>query len=206
MKKIDIANWERREIYENFSQLNYPFYALTMPVDVTNLREAAHEAGVSFYYSMVWACTYALNSLPEFRLRMADGELVEIDQASPSFTVLGKGESVFRIITMPWIPDRIEFCLEAARSASRQKEFLVTESETSELIYMSCLRWFDITALTNEKNIDPDDMIPRVTWGKYYDKDGGTELHLSIEVNHRVIDGYHIGQFKQKLDEIIAAQ
>ena len=63
----------------------------------------------------------------------------------------------------------------------------------------------DVTGLTNERNLDPDDAIPRIAWGKYIDIDGRKHLHISLEVNHRFIDGVHIGKFNEALCRLIEA-
>ena len=79
-----------------------------------------------------------------------------------------------------------------------QTSFVETTSETDDLIYISCLPWFDLTCCTNERQIDVNDAIPRITWGKYVRQENGREtLGLSIEVNHRLIDGVHIGRFAE---------
>ena len=44
---------------------------------------------------------------------------------------------------------------------------------------------------------------PRICWGKYVPADGRETLGMSVEVNHRFIDGYHLGQFYQKLQRAI---
>ena len=93
----------------------------------------------------------------------------------------------------------------AGEKAARQATLLDQAAETDELIYFSCTPWFDFTALTNEHNFDRDDSVPRLAWGKYYEEGGRLWVHLSVEVNHRLIDGVHLGQLKQALDEEIAA-
>ena len=71
---------------------------------------------------------------------------------------------------------------------------------------MSCTPWFDLTGLTNERDFDRNDNIPRIAWGKYTaDTSGRETLGMSVEVNHRFIDGYHLGQFYQKLQQSIDA-
>ena len=66
-------------------------------------------------------------------------------------------------------------------------------------MYLSCLPWLDLTALTNERDPDKDDTVPRISWGKYAETDGRKQLNLSLEVNHRFIDGIHIGKFQDAL-------
>lgn len=67
-------------------------------------------------------------------------------------------------------------------------------------MYFSCLPWFPLTAVTNERDVNPSDTIPRVTWGRWVERDGQTMLSLSMELNHRLLDGYHVGQFYAALN------
>lgn len=57
MQILDQSRWERKEIFDFFSRLDYPFYAVTLPVEVTPVRTFARENQVSFYYMMIWLCT-----------------------------------------------------------------------------------------------------------------------------------------------------
>ena len=205
MQILDKETWPRKEIYEFFSRIDYPFYSVTLPLDVTNVRAFARAQGLSFYHLLIWACTKALNRLPAFRLRIRGEDLVLLDGADPSFTSMRPGEEVFQIITLPWEAAPRAFCAHAGEKAARQATLLDQAAETDELIYFSCTPWFDFTALTNEHNFDRDDSVPRLAWGKYYEEGGRLWVHLSVEVNHRLIDGVHLGQLKQALDEEIAA-
>ena len=71
-------------------------------------------------------------------------------------------------------------------------------------IEYSCLLWIEMTALTNERDLSApgalNDSIPRLAWGKYVEEGGRKMLGISVEVNHRFIDGIHIGRFAQQLE------
>lgn len=205
MEYIDTASWERREAFALFSQMEFPFYSVTVPVDVTKVKKAAAERGLSFYRLMIWVCTKAVNSVPQFRLRVRGEQVVRLDRADPSYTALRPGSEQFQIITLPWQEDPAAFCQAAGRKEAAQTVFLEPEQETDALIYFSCVPWFDFTALTNEHSLDRDDTIPRLAWGKYFEREGRLWVHLSVEVNHRLIDGLHIGQLKAALDREIGA-
>lgn len=75
----------------------------------------------------------------------------------------------------------------------------------AEKAYFSCLPWMEIPAMSSERSLDPDDAIPRIMWGKYVTRDGRLELCVSADVNHRLIDGYHIGLFYQELQHAISS-
>lgn len=152
---------------------------------------------------MIWICTKAINSIQEFKIRIREENLVVLDKANPSFTYLPKGADTFQIITVSWEDDYTSFCKNAKKQSIMQKEFIDKSKETDELIYFSCLPWFDFTSLTNEHNFDTKDTIPRIAWGKYYEDNNRLYIHISIEVNHRTIDGFHIGQLKAAIDHEI---
>ena len=40
----------------------------------------------------------------------------------------------------------------------------------------------------------------RVTWGRWQEEGDRTILHLSLELNHRLLDGVHVGQFYAALN------
>ena len=138
MQILDKETWPRKEIYEFFSRIDYPFYSVTLSLDVTNVRAFARAQGLSFYHLLIWACTKALNRLPAFRLRIRGEDLVLLDGADPSFTSMRPGEEVFQIITLPWEADPRAFCAHAGEKAARQATLLDQAAETDELIYFSC--------------------------------------------------------------------
>ena len=203
MKKLELESWERREQFEFFSRISQPFYSVSFRVDVTKVYDFAKKNAVSFYYAMTYLVTKALNSAPELRICVRDGELFVLDERIPSFTDMKKGSEAFYIVTLPAGDDILDFCERAKRKSSEQSSFLEQSEETDELIFISCLPWLDITSLTNERDFDPDDAIPRIAWGKYTEENGKKILGMSVEVNHRFCDGVHIGKFNKKLCELI---
>ncbi len=207
MKRLDLENWKRKEVYEFFSNVSDPFYMVTFRQDVTELYEYAERKGLSFYYGMVWICTKAINDVEAFRIARKDDELIVYPLRKPSFTDLRKGEEQFYIVTTDFTDDIDEYCRLARKRSLEQNCFIEAEKETEDLIYISCLPWIDLTALTNERDrSDPsfaDDSIPHIAWGKYTENEGRKILGISLEVNHRFIDGIHIGMFKERLDHYL---
>lgn len=207
MKKLDPEHWKRREAYEFFSNISDPFYMATFRQDVTELYEYTKKHSLSFYYGMIWLCTKALNDIEAFRIGIKDEELVIYPYRRPSFTDLRKGEEQFYIVTTDMIDPIDEYCRMAAKQSMDQDCFIELNKETDDLIYFSCLPWIELTALTNERDRnDPkmkDDNIPHIAWGKYTRENGRIYLSISLEVNHRFIDGVHIGMFKERMDHYL---
>lgn len=197
-QRIDPDTWPRKEIFDFFSGISNPFYGVTFKLDVTRLYDFTKENGLSFYYSLIYLCTNAVNSVEAFRCALEGGEPVLLDRRSPSFTDLRPGAESFHIVTMPCEGSIHDFCRSARERSSTQKAF-ITQADTSDLIDYSCLPWVELTALTNERDLDPDDSVPRISWGKYATEGGKKILHISVEVNHRLVDGLHIGRFNESL-------
>ncbi len=208
MSEWSMETWERREAYKYFSSFSNPFYMVSFRLDVTDLYRFTKSSGLSFYTGMVWACTEALNSVDAFHLAIRNGNVVRLPRRDPSFTALRPGAEQFHIVTMEHMADIGSFSREADRLSKNQTAFLESEKETDNLIYYSCLPWIDLTALTQERDLSAhgalDDSIPRLTWGKYTEENGRKTLGLSMEVNHRLIDGIHIGRFAERFMEITA--
>lgn len=200
-RAIDYESWPRREMYEFFSAADQPFYNVAFRLDVTRAYNFAKENSLSFYMVMTYLVTKSINSVEAFRYAKLDGEIVLFDALMPSFTDLKPGAEQFHIVTMPCEGDIAEFCREAKRRSREQDCFIDMSMEGKNLIFISCLPWLDITSLSHERTFDPDDAIPRVAWGKFVDDGSGRKvLGMSLEVNHRFIDGYHISQFANFFD------
>lgn len=207
IEHINYESWPRRRIFEFFSGMSNPFYMVTFRQDVSELYNFAKKNGLSFYYCMIWICTQAINDIEDFLLCLHDRQIVRIARRNPSFTDLRPGASQFHIVTMDTCGDIFEFCREAKQRSAEQCDFIDEKSENDALIYFSCLPWVELTALTNERDLSLpgalDDSVPRIAWGKYTNENGNKTLCISIEVNHRFIDGLHIGRFAEILSHLI---
>ena len=222
MEKVDRTHWERAELFEFFSAVSHPFYSVTFRVDVTNLYRYVKERHLSFYYAMGYLVTDAVNSVKNFRYAIRDGGVWLLDERIPSLTDLKPGSEQFHIVTLPKVGGIAEFCASAQTRSAAQKTLLDQDEENDNLIYISCTPGFDLTGCTNERqpgrhvpvriqfhfnerDFDRDDNSPRITWGRYGEENGRKKLGMSVEVNHRFIDGLHLGKFYEKLQADIDA-
>lgn len=206
-EKIDLQSWNRKDIFSFFENMSNPFYVVSFRQNVTKLYDFVKKNNLSFYYSLVYLCTRAVNEINAFHYVIKNGEIYRIDRRDPSFTDLRSGSENFYIVTLSAKNSIFEFNKAAKARSMNQTKFIDQDSETDTLIYFSCLPWIDITAITNERDLladdAKDDSVPRISWGKYIEKDGRKELGISIELNHRLVDGVHIGMFAEKLSNLI---
>lgn len=204
MKKIDIGTWDRRAQYEMFTGMAHPRYFVSFPLDVTRLYGYTKEEGLSFYFALIHSVTRSLNSVENFRYKIRGTEVYLVDRLHPGFTTLKQGAELFQVTTCRAAADMKEFCAKAKTKSEQQTSYMgENDIPADELIHISCLPWMEITAISNENDHDPNNSIPTVSWGKYVEKDGKLTLNMTIEVNHRLVDGIHIGKFYQELQRYI---
>ncbi len=99
MKILDIDNWDRKSIYEAFSKYEFPFYNVAFYLDVTRLKKYVTKHGLPFYYSMIYLATVAADMTDNFRLRIIDGKIYDIEKSAQSFTFLRPETEAFNIVS-----------------------------------------------------------------------------------------------------------
>ena len=204
MKYIDFNTWERKEHYKFFEKVDNPQFNICMNLDVTNFLKFVKENKLPFYYSMIYASTYIMNSIEDFRYKIRDGKIILHDELKPSFTDMKKGNRLFKIVTSSLDTNIINFSDKAKVISSAQENYFPTcDFEQDELIYFSCLPWISFTSLSNEIVMNKEDSIPRISFGKYFEQDNKILLPYSIQVNHMLLDGIHVGDYINKLQQFI---
>lgn len=204
MRELDLQTWPRRAVYELFSGWDWPFYQISFPLDVTRLRAYTKKEGLSFYYTLAWLLTKGMEQQEAFLIRIRRGKLFVMDELLPSCTDLRPGAEVFHFVTLPAGDDPSDFCRRAGEISQTQTRMFDEALEArDDVVYFSCLPWLPVLSLTNERHVDPDDCIPRVGWGKYQMQNGRIILPICLEVNHKTVDGLHIGRLYEYLQNTI---
>ncbi len=204
MKYINFDNWHRKEHYKFFENVDNPQFNICMNLDITNFRKFVKENNLSFYYSMVYASTYVMNQIEDFRYKIREGQIILHDALQPSFTDIQSGENLFKIVTLPLLDDMRDFSIAAKKISESQKEYFPKVNVNQDkLIYFSCIPWISFTSISNEIIMDREDSIPRISFGKYFTQDNKILLPYSIQVNHMLLDGVHVGNFVRQLQRFI---
>ena len=94
MREIDLQTWARRNVYGLFSDCDWPFYQVSFPLDVTNLRAYTKKEGLSFYFTLSWLLTKGMEQQEAFLIRIREGRLFVLDELMPSCTVLRPGDEL----------------------------------------------------------------------------------------------------------------
>lgn len=201
MKMIDMAQWDRKEHFAYFRQMDYPQFNVCAPADISGFIQHIRDRSLPFYYAMIYAVTVSANRVRNLRYRIRGGSVAEHDRLHPSFTALDKDTGLFKYVTAEMYGDMDEFIQNAREKERAQKGLFGDGSNEArdDLLYLTCLPWVSFTHVSHTIKLDKDDSIPRISWGKYYTEGSRTLLPFSLQVNHALADGFHVGQFFEEL-------
>lgn len=208
MKYIEIENWNRKEHFQFFSQMDYPQYNICLNLDITQFLQFTKEKQLPFYYSMIFASTTVMNQIEEFKLRIRDGKVVLHDRLHPSFTEMVADKELFKFLLVDMEETLVDFVTKANTKNMAQDEFfpIAELAGRDDLVYITCLPWISFTHLSHTISLNKEDAVPRISWGKYFVQDGKTWLPFSIQANHAFVDGLHVGKYVEKLQQYLDAQ
>ncbi len=207
MKYIDLVTWKRKDHFLFFQRMDYPQYNICMNIDVTRFLKFTKEKELSFYYSMIFAASAAVNHLEELRYRIRDGKVVLHDIVHPSFTDMSKNEKddLFKFVTVDLEGDISEFVEKTKQASESQQDYFGMEKVAGrdDLIYITCLPWISFTHLSHTISLNKNDAVPRISWGKYFKQDDEVLLPFSVQVNHALVDGFHVGKYINALQKLL---
>jgi chloramphenicol O-acetyltransferase type A len=205
VRRIDRERWPRREAYELFRGLGFPYFNLTADVDVGSLRDAARACGASFTVSLVYMLSRAANDVPEFRQRIRGPDVVEHRVVHPSITVLAE-DGAIRFVNLRYVEEFARFARDAAEriDRGRRAESLWSEPDRDDSLFMTAIPWVSFTGLIHPVPLDPPSSVPRIAWGKYRDVGGRLAMPLNVQAHHALMDGVHIGRYFERVEELLA--
>ncbi|MBP7460630.1 MAG: chloramphenicol acetyltransferase [Candidatus Delongbacteria bacterium] len=203
MKEINLQEWKRKDHFAFFHRMDYPHYNVCFNLDITDCYNVIKAKRLPFYLTMIYLSTISANSVEEFRYRIRDGKVYLHDRLHPSFTYLAEDSDLFRMITVEMNKDYGDFIEAATMKIHNQKAYFVAEDfiHRDDYIYYTALPWISFTHLSHTINFNKNDSVPRLSWGKYFKENSRMKLPYSVQVNHALADGIHIGRFIEELEK-----
>ncbi|WP_340147269.1 CatA-like O-acetyltransferase [Ruminiclostridium josui] len=175
-------------------------------MDVTRFLKFVREKELSFYYAMIYASTHAANEIINFRYRIREDKVVLHESIHPSFTDLSnKQDDLFKIVTVDLKLDIFEFVQYAKDKSQSQTEYFPLNqiAGRDDLVYITCIPWVSFTHISHTFSLNKNDSVPRISWGKYFIENDKVLLPFSVQVNHALVDGVHVGEYFTKLQKRI---
>ncbi len=200
---IDMNAYVRRDHFNYFRSLAYPYVGLTVDVDVTELLDFCRKQGCSFYLTFMHATALAADQVPELRQRIHGDGIVEYDECPTSHTELLE-DGTYCYCTLHHHMDFSDYLKKAEEKRVECKNNGIVEDEDVESMYfISSLPWLHYTSLI-QPVAGGEESNPRITWGKYErNVEGRYMMPVSVLVHHALVDGVHIAAFYDSLNKLL---
>jgi chloramphenicol O-acetyltransferase type A len=133
-----------------------------------------------------------------------DRRLVEFDRIHATQTIFNDDET-FSFAFFESKGDIFEFDRSGRGSVNKYKllKTFDVESDRLDLIYYSVIPWVSFTSFKHASRLDQGQTVPRIVFGKYFDGLDKKLMPVSVEANHSIMDGYHVGKFFNRFQEIL---
>lgn len=202
--KLDLDKWPRRSTYEFFRDFDDPFFNFAANVDVSALHRYCLEHGLSISLSALYYVMVAANEIREFRIRLLGDELVEFDHIHATQTILNDDET-FSFAYFEMQPNLAAFNAAGRAAVARYKKIksFDVEADRVDLIYFSVIPWVSFTSFKHATRLDRTQTVPRIVFGKIFEDDGAKKIPLSVEANHTIMDGLHVGKLFNRFQELV---
>ena len=202
--KIDLDKYDRRQHYEYFLSLQYPYVGVTNNVDVSELVQFCKTKNYSFYLTFLHAAALAADGVRELRHRIHDGGIIEYSECPTSHIELLDNNTycyctLHHHMTMEeYIPYAVE-----ARNRCRRNGSIEEDDDSDSMYFISTLPWLHYTAMI-QPVAGGEESNPRITWGKFQeDYCGRKQLPVTLLAHHALVDGIHIAMFYRNLEQEI---
>jgi chloramphenicol O-acetyltransferase type A len=201
-RKVDPAGYKRLGMLQAFRDREMPCFSITCNVDITELVQFTREKGYRFFISASYAISRALNSVPELRQRLIDGELYEFETVHPGYTVL-LDDMNFSFCDSLYMENFGEYYEHAAQRIEAVRHCPDCEKrEKNHMFFITSLPWLSFTSITHPYD-KTYGSIPVISIGKYFLQGERTLLPVGVQAHHGIVDGYHVGLFIERLSRCV---
>jgi chloramphenicol O-acetyltransferase type A len=205
-RDIPLEAWPRRAALAHFRRMAQPAFSVTVPVDVSGLRERAAVHGATPWLAYHHAALEAANEIDAMRQTLKpDGSGVrEFETIHASTTVL-RDDGSFGFVTLPREASLAAFAVRARPNVERVRRAsgdLFAADEPGDvreetLVHMTALPWLAFTAFTHARGQGDD--RPKIAFGRFVEEGGRLRMPVCIDVHHALCDGVHVGRFFERL-------
>lgn len=198
---LDIETWPRKAAFEYFKDFDNPFFDVTGPLDVTDLRARAKAAGVPFSRAVLFKTMGVVNASKSFRYRLEKGRVVVHDVIHGSTTILLEDERfAFLYFEYGTKLERFLASMDAGRKAlDEPPEEMDPRWDRTDLIHVTWMPWVSFTSVSHPRKWGREDSVPKLVFGRFEEREGRLMMPVSVTVHHALMDGLHVGRFFEGL-------
>ena len=202
--EIDLKTWKRREHFEVFKNFDEPLFGITVRVECSAAYKKAKQSGYPFSNYYLYLSLKTVNEIEEFRYRIEDDKVYCYDSVGAGPTIFREDET-FGYGFFDYYEDIDKFMSQAKIEADRVRaeHGLKFTHAGEDIIHYSTLPWADFTAVNHARVLTVGRSIPKITFGKITREGDNMWLPVDIHANHALMDGFHVGKFVERFQELL---
>jgi len=202
--EIDLTTWKRREHFEVFKYFDEPLFGLTVRMECSLAYKKAKKSGYSFSNYYLYLSLKAANEIEEFRYRIEGDKIYCYDSVGAGPTIFREDET-YGCGYMPYNKNIAEFMKLANNEVERVKDErgLKFPYSGEDIIHYSTLPWADFTSVNHARRLNIGRSIPKITFGKLTRDGEKMWMPVDIHVSHALMDGFHVGKFIERFQELL---
>lgn len=202
MRYLDLESWNRKQHFEHFRTLADPTFSLVVNVDVANAFRYSKNSDYSFFILYLHACMKAINAVENFKYRI-EGDKIAIYNTINASATIARKDNTFGFSYIKFSEDINEFYTNflAEKERIENSTTLFPNEYSLGCIHCSALPWVNFTAHKEPFSGNKDNSVPQLAFGKIIEEENKILMPIAVNVNHALVDGYHIGLFFNKFQE-----
>lgn len=203
---LDLENWNRKEHFLFFKQMDEPFFGITTTIDCTIAYKNAKLLETSFFAYYLHKTLVAVNTIESFRYRIIDDAICIYDTIDASATIM-RQDQTFGFSLIEYSPDFEVFAantFEEIKRIQHTSGLFTREFKEPNIIHFSAVPWVNFTSLSHARSATFPDSCPKISFGKMIiGSDGKRTMSMAIHAHHGLMDGYHVGQLVDCFQELM---
>jgi len=203
---LDLDNWNRKEHFLFFKQMQEPFFGVNINIDCTKAYVTSKTLDTSFFIYYLHKTLVAVNAFESFRYRIENTHIYVHNRIDASATI-SRADGTFGFSLIQFHSDYSIFEQTALAEIERVQNtpgLFTREFNDDNLIHFSAIPWINFTSLSHARSMTYPDSCPKISFGKMtFSNDGKRIMPMSIHVHHGLMDAIHVGQFVDYFQEIM---
>jgi chloramphenicol O-acetyltransferase type A len=203
---LDLDNWNRKEHFLFFKQMQEPFFGVTVDIDCSKAYINSKFLNTSFFIYYLHKTLTAVNAFENFRYRILNTHVYVHDRIDGSATI-SRADGTFGFSLIEYHPDYQIFEETALAEIERIQNttgLFTREFNAENLIHFSAIPWLKFTSLSHARNMTFPDSCPKISFGKMtIDQSGKRTMPMSIHVHHGLMDAMHVGLMVDYFQQIM---
>lgn len=148
----------------------------------------------------------AVNTIEAFCYRIIDDAIYIYETIDVSATIM-RSNNTFGFSLIEYSPDFDVFAANAFAEIKRVQNtsgIITREFPSNNTIQFSAVPWINFTSLSHARSYTFPDSCPKISFGKMMiDDNGKRTTSMSVHVHHGLMDGFHVRQFIDCLQELM---